>query len=416
MATILDSVNVFEERCRIIGLSSESANALKASGIDTLNKIAFSSSFQVGAPDDGPLLAVLNDARLASAPPLAPASAGDKACFRRLHFEAQTMSLADLKVRVEATGETTPRRLPQAERSARQDSQISRLCGLSLTGDLEPSHGLIDLVFQQLEEGILRFVPLDQCTKRSQELTGIKKDSQVIKVSGTSLSVSNQEKPPVANLSTELRIKSAMMRRALAYDQAGLAKYASIMEWVDYLFEQLAREPVEGYSTVTMEQVLQADKCLWIKCAELTRKGLASSDPALPSPLEHAIQQARVDPQVFLLLMPLQRSAARSSASRPPMEGERAPKYPYGGKGSEPRGQSWSKGKGKGKNRSQIRLPKELAGLHHRTKDGANICFGYNLGHCSAVQPGQTCKRGKHVCMVPFCGEEHTHKQCPKKK
>ena len=45
---------------------------------------------------------VLNDARAkANAGAEDFADAGDVACFRRLHFEASTMSLAKLKLRVE---------------------------------------------------------------------------------------------------------------------------------------------------------------------------------------------------------------------------------------------------------------------------------------------------------------------------
>lgn len=63
MSTILDSSSVFNERSRVLGLSEESIASLIEAGIDTVNKLAFCSSFRVGNPDDSQLVAALNKAR-----------------------------------------------------------------------------------------------------------------------------------------------------------------------------------------------------------------------------------------------------------------------------------------------------------------------------------------------------------------
>jgi len=79
-----------------------------------------------------------------------------------------------------------------------------------------------------------------------------------------------------ADTSTELRIRSALDRRCLAFDQADILAYAVQEAWISYMFQQLFRSPPANYNAVTMEQVLQADKCLWIRLAELPRRGISA--------------------------------------------------------------------------------------------------------------------------------------------
>lgn len=409
MSTLLDSQSVFVERSKAVGLSQDSIDSLTAAHIDTLNKLAFCSSFRIGNNDDTALIAALNAARTSHLGANNDATPGDTASFRRLHFEASTMSLAELKMRVERTDDSTPKKIPLAERANRYNEQVLRLGGLDLSGDLEPSHALVDMVFQQLEEGTLQYISLDKCTRRSQELHGQKRES-VVKVSSGSLAVSSAEVSLSADLSSEYRIRTAMQRRALAYDQSKLASYSCLMKWVDFLFEQITRPSLPGFQMVTIEQIVQADKRMWLAAAQLTRSGI--NPTGSPTPLELALDQARLDPQVTMLLLPLPKgSHSSSSESRPDkmqrtgLDSRRPVFDPKGKKGGP-------KGSGK-KSGPFVKMPQSLRGLHYKTKDGNPICFGYNLGNCSSTGD---CDRGKHVCMKPFCYGPHPHTACDKKK
>ena len=66
---------------------------------------------------------------------------------RSLHFEACTLIVAHTKqqVSLDATTEGA-RKLPAAEKQARLARQQERLTGLSITGELQPSYALVDLV------------------------------------------------------------------------------------------------------------------------------------------------------------------------------------------------------------------------------------------------------------------------------
>ena len=66
---------------------------------------------------------------------------------------------------------------------------------------------------------------------------------------------------------------------------------------------------------------------------------------------------------------------------------------------------SGDKGKGRGPN-----MPSELKGHEYETKDGVNICFGFNTGTCSRAKPGERCPRGLHVCCVKGCEKSHSLK------
>ena len=63
------------------------------------------------------------------------------------------------------------------------------------------------------------------------------------------------------------------------------------------------------------------------------------------------------------------------------------------------------KGKGKGK------MPRELLGLNQNAASGERICYNYNLKHgCKFAKPGQSCKKGKHICMK--CQGQHSQLAC----
>ena len=133
MSSYIDSTSVFRTRAAEIGLSARATTALVTGDIDTFAKLFFSSTFQLGQADDTALLTVLIDA-LAGA---GPATIGEKACFRRMHFEAATLMMNETKSKMDRVDDAPPRKVPTAERSARYDEQVARLSGMSLQGTRE---------------------------------------------------------------------------------------------------------------------------------------------------------------------------------------------------------------------------------------------------------------------------------------
>lgn len=420
MAVSLDSKVVFKAHAARIGVETDVVDALVAAGIDTLAKLAFCSAYQPGGADDAPLIRVLRDALQADP------NAGQKAVFRRLHFEASTMNLAEMKAKIDRSDESAPKRLPPAERSARYDMQVKKLTGLSLVGELECSNALIDEVFQQREDETVRYLAPEKCTKRESEILGDKKKETSLKVAaGGNLTVSAKEADLQADTSTELRVKYALMRRALAYDQCGLVDYETLASWSDYLYEQVMRPPPDNYRSISMDQALAADKALFICAARATRAGI-SPKPDGTKPLEDALVAARRDPQVAMLLMPLPKgggggggggSGGSGGAGNGAGPGKKVKQWQNKGDKGKGKGGKATKGSGKGKGKQGKfskgpRMPEKLVGMHSMTPDGYRICYDFNLEGCSEGKAGQTCSKGKHCCCRPGCYKDHPLYEC----
>ena len=65
--------------------------------------------------------------------------------------------------------------MPNLEREARRAALAARLPGLRLVGEMDVSHALVDLCSTMRDDDVVRYVPLNKCTKRDQEVLGIKK-------------------------------------------------------------------------------------------------------------------------------------------------------------------------------------------------------------------------------------------------
>jgi hypothetical protein len=83
--------------------------------------------------------------------------------FRRLFFEADALSLEDLKSRADRSESSEARVLPLAEKMDRIRQQQLRRIEISFTPQNEPSHSLIDKVCQQLEDNVVTYIDLSRC-------------------------------------------------------------------------------------------------------------------------------------------------------------------------------------------------------------------------------------------------------------
>ena len=95
---------------------------------------------------------------------------------RRLHFESSTMVVAHLKSQVSSETQDGVRKLPIAEKQARWISQQGRLQGVAISGLLQPSHALIDLVASVVENNSVIWISPSRCSKREAEIQNITKE------------------------------------------------------------------------------------------------------------------------------------------------------------------------------------------------------------------------------------------------
>jgi hypothetical protein len=270
---------------------------METNGISTMGQYAFSCGGQAGSTDEQPLINMLQTI-LGAAPSLAVLASA-----RRLHFEAHALSLDDLRYRLEKPLDSAPRRMAPAERASRHAEQTARLVGIAIEGENEPSHQLQDLVMSQSDEDCLRYIPLSQSTRRDQELLGVRLDTAVkLDLSGA-IKIQKESNRQYCDVSSDLLVKQAMVRRALAYDQSGLITWSVSDTWIRTLFLALYREPPAGLARPTLAQAVLADQELHLRAADMTRAGIVPQ-VGRPRPLDEAFTTLMTSPEVRLLLMP----------------------------------------------------------------------------------------------------------------
>ena len=189
---------------------------------------------------------------------------------RRLHFEACTLIVAHAKQQVLGdSGAEGVKKLPQAEKQARLVQQQGRLPGLSITGELQPSHALIDLAASMIDNNAVVWIAPSKCSKRESELQLLTKDkSQVLSLEQQTLKVTASEVNLKVDNSTELQLQWSLQRRGIALDQCRLVEWSVHQRWVQYLLGLTSKTAPEGYAKIRMDQLVKADKELFVVMAE----------------------------------------------------------------------------------------------------------------------------------------------------
>ncbi|CAE7825729.1 unnamed protein product [Symbiodinium necroappetens] len=162
MSTVIDSDAAFKQRC----VESAGDQALHAKlceqGIKNFKTLAFA----IGSPQQPPTEAQFDafSVRVYGTDP----TMGQTAVLRHLHSEATTLVVQTYRDMVthDPSDFSHTRKVPVPEKRARLDMQRRRLSGMEISGELEPSHQLLDLINQQYESGIITWVPASKCSKR----------------------------------------------------------------------------------------------------------------------------------------------------------------------------------------------------------------------------------------------------------
>ena len=396
--SLVDSTAVFENRALAIGLTKPTVDALARRGWVTHATFAFSVATNPSAGDDqafvdGVLTPILGRDDHVDAPKL-----------RRLFFESHTLTAADLRRKVDASEQEAPRKLPPPEIAQRLEALQTRVTPLVIANVLEPSHQLINALVQCVEDGRIRYVEWNKCTSRSQEVNNVKEDAD-LKVWKTDASgaIKAVRKDPdiMANLATELDVHNPLRRRGVAYEIAQAMFFEAHELIINAFFNELKKDPLEGFSHVTLNQVAAADRELHVRLAELTRGGLHPS-PTGGLPLDDHVKTVLASPEIRWMLMPMpKRQAATSShvVDVPPKAGDTEIK-----KAKEEKIKKAKADAAKVKKLRRTPMPKQLLGGIPCDEEGNPFCFAFNLGSC---KDGDKCKKGMHLCCKKGCKKKH---------
>ena len=323
---LTDSEPNFRARCGALGLSTAITDSLCTAGVGTIAKFAFSSSFVPGMQEERPFVNAMATA-LGRDP-----SMGELALFRRLLHECYALVSAELQSSVERVEDAPVKKLAQPERADRLKRQQAKLSGLRIVGKLEPSDRLIDKVANMYEENRISYLELNRCTSKEQEVlnTSIKDDKHVSIDSAGTVKVRDKDSKLEADVSTDLMVRMALMRRGLALDQCNILEYSLHDQWVEKVFDVRTETPIDGYGHISLQQVIQADRKLFLKLAELTRDGIQLR--ADGRPCDKIFITAMQHPDVLHLLQPLPVSRTPKPVVEDPRGG---PYYKGGGKGKK---------------------------------------------------------------------------------
>ena len=399
-STMLDSPAVMAARLRAVGIPETSV--LKFIGkINTMAKLAWASSAQPVVGEEKPFLDML--VKNLELPSIDSMDDGELAGWRRVWFEAHTIAVSDLRLKVERTEDSAPRRIPVPERAARLDSQKSRLNGVSIVGPLVPSHALVDFVVSMREDETLKYVDPAKCTSREDELVGVKREQFVKPNSSGVLVVKESDSAAEADMTSEFRVRQALQRRSLALDQAELLPYSISEGYHDFLFSLISMPPPPRFCPIDIVQILNADRAIWARMTEFTASGISLRADGV-YPIAQALGLARAHPMVACMLQPLPKNGTHQQQQKPKSGGQQR-EGPYNnqkakqGKGQSPNKGSKGKGKGGGKAKGKDRLPYALIGCKSRTNDGQKLCFDFNLPNgCTKEVTQGRCSFGAHAC------------------
>lgn len=396
----LESEAAFRARALEVGVTEGDLDLLKAGGINSYSRFAFCCSYQPGNSNEDTLFDYL-ESLLGSKPVGAEA-----ANYRRLFFESHALSLKDLQSRLERNDTSEMKILPLAEKVQRLEALKRKLPGTMLSTSMHPSHELIDRVVHQYEENCVKLVELRKCTSREQEIKSERHTPQLSFDASGNIKVSKQSAVSECSVTGEIRLRAAFTRRSLAYDLANVASFEMMESWSQLLFDRLCQDPPSGYKHISTEQIIQADRKLWVKIAEQTRSKVTGADDKGVKNVDVAIQQLSHHPDVQFHMLPLPlRDASHASSSN-----QRFQPYPSNRPQTEHKGRG--KAGGKDQSKGRIQIPENCSNKFGENKNKP-ICMKYNIGVCRAnIKAGKRCMHGYHVCWRNGCNRPAPYHEC----
>ena len=186
------------------------------------------------------------------------------------------MALNDLQSRLERSDTSEVKILPLAEKVQRLQLLRKKFPGVMLSTTLEPSHSLIDKVVHQYEENCVKLIELTDCTSREQEIRCDKSTPQITFDHSGNIKVTKQSQVTECSIQGDIRLRSAFTRRSLAYELANVASFEVMEGWSQLLFDRVCQDPPAGYKHISVEQIMVADRKLWVKVSEETRSNVTA--------------------------------------------------------------------------------------------------------------------------------------------
>ena len=157
------------------------------------------------------------------------------------------------------------------------------------------------------------------------------------------------------------------------------------------------KEHPRGFGKISLQQIIECDKQLFILAAHRTMGQLQSSSVA-DKPLDDVIKSLSASTEVLQYLTPLPAVKVHD----PPTRDDKPPKKVKNVVKTNPN-------KGSGQHPpSKLQIPDGC--VTHM--DGKPLCFKYQNGKCGYKGPNKRCAKGFHRCYKDGCGREKPYYLC----
>ena len=279
----------------------------------------------------------------------------------------------------------------------------------------------MNFCFAILQKDAVRYIPWERCTSRRDEINDPKfEEDPGLKLAADGTFVQSNHVGSGADLSSELRWEDALRRRALAMDMSGLCAYDVADLWHEKLRRAFLAPVVPGRAKISLSQLLLADKALFVYIGEqLATSDLGVSAGEVVTQFQKAWVEGTLAQEVCVHLQPLplggppdhvQTGQPSSTGSvlaaleRTIQSHADQIKILTQNKKRTPPDSELVPVRNKSQRNGDIntRYPAVFPADFRRTTDGnQKICWNFNLPHgCQDAEPGQSCSRGFHVCVV----------------
>ena len=383
--SLAESTAAFFQRCDEISPDGALKAALDAQEIKTHSAMAFTMGTPQMPPTDEQFNLLAQ--RVFGAAP----NVGQMSSIRRIHFESTTLVISTIREKVTSDGAEkgdATKKVPLAEKKQRREDQLARLSGITMTGELDPSHALLDLANQMHESGVIVWLAPSKCSKRDDEVQMSLKDSKSsVQVENSQLKVGPSVEVPEADWNTELKFQWCMMHRGLALDQCRVLSWSVHQHWINYMLNLLGRAVNPGFQSIKIDQLVRADREMWTILAQEVNGSLKMQGTVIP--LDQHVTRLSTDPRVTMLLLPLPASQRVVDVADRPKPTPKASTRTAAPKNNN-----------KCKTRAERSCPEELKNYTTRVAAG-QICWNYNMKDgCQLTTTGKPpkCTSGLHLC------------------
>ena len=379
--------------------------------------------------------------------------------YRKTMFESRFATSIEMNRKWKA-GEEVVRKLTSIERQEKRHDLQKKYGTTSgcMEGEREPSEALEDTLHNWKElNRITHPLSLADCTSIEQEwnqrrLQPAKKPRVAVLDQDSESTVLTLASKPETNATSEVhsvhQLTNALFRLGYALELTDLVEFEVFYTWIKKLLSKMNKDDMLSSTVLSVQDAMHAHDILFkIMEIETRHKGIRHDLTTGRAPLEDALKLAMNSVKIERALEPREetrrpvqreskgagrgKGAAREGEEKSKSQKKREAvvgkatkdmqsqieelkrKLSKGGKAGKGKGDG-KKAKGEGK--KGAKLPEAMRGGKHQATsgDGRRICFGYNLGTCTEVEPGKECKKGWHICSIKGCKDKHSAKECDK--